>query len=99
MGLIDFAVMYCAKGGVGMKRVQAACILQTLVFSQKPELMYTREQALKFNNTEIDNYKANLEKSKTKYQIVDRQELENGSIVIRVRKQYSDKTDVTEYFD
>ncbi|MBQ8766401.1 MAG: hypothetical protein IJZ16_06295 [Clostridia bacterium] len=82
-----------------MKRVQAACILQTLVFSQKPELMYTREQALKFNNTEIDNYKASLEKNKTKYQIVDRQELENGSIVIRVIKQYSDKTDVTEYFD
>lgn len=82
-----------------MKRVQAACILQTLVFSQKPELMYTREQAFKFNNTEIENYKANLEESKTKYQIVDRQELENGSIVIRVRKQYSDKTDVTEYFD
>ncbi len=82
-----------------MKRVQAACILQTLVFSQKPELMYTREQALKLNNAEIDSYKANLDKTKTKFQIVDRQELENGSIVIRVRKQYSEKTDVAEYFE
>ncbi len=82
-----------------MKRVQAACILQTLVFSQKPELMFTKDQALTYNNAEIEQYKESLEKSKTKYQIVDRLELENGSVMIRVRKQYSAKTDVSEYFD
>lgn len=81
-----------------MKRVKAACILQTLVFSQKPELGYSKERALKINHDEIEHYKATLERSKTRYQIDDMVEQEDGSIVIHVRKQYNDKADVSEYF-
>ena len=81
-----------------MKRVKAACILQTLVFSQKPELGYSKERALKINPDEIEHYKATLERSKTRYQIDYMVEQEDGSIVIHVRKQYNDKADVSEYF-
>lgn len=81
-----------------MKRVKAACILQTLVFAQKPEMGYSKDRALAINKEEIERYKATLERAKTRYQIVDTVEQEDGSIVVHVRKQYNDKADVSEYF-
>ena len=82
-----------------MKRVKAACILQTLVFAQKPEMGYSKERALKINLEEIEHYKATLERTKTRYQIVDTVEQEDGSVVVHVRKQYNNKADVSEYFE
>lgn len=82
-----------------MKRVKAACILQTLVFAQKPEMNYSKERSIQINKEEIEHYKATLERSKTRYQIIDTVEQEDGSVVIHVRKQYNDKTDVSEYFE
>lgn len=82
-----------------MKRVKAACILQTLVFAQKPEMGYSRDRALRINKEEIEHYKATLERAKTRYQIMDTVEQEDGSIVVHVRKQYNDKADVSEYFE
>ncbi|MBO5321397.1 MAG: hypothetical protein J6B22_02185 [Clostridia bacterium] len=82
-----------------MKRVKAACILQTLVFAQKPEMGYSKDRALKINQEEIEHYKATLERAKTRYQIIDTVEQEDGSIVVHVRKQYNDKADVSEYFE
>lgn len=81
-----------------MKRVKAACILQTLVFLQKPETGFSRERMLKINQEEFEHYKATLERQKTRYQIDDVAEQEDGSLVVRVRKQYNDNTDVSEYF-
>ncbi len=82
-----------------MKRVKAACILQTLVFSQLADKGYTKEQALLVNRREIEHYKDTLERAKTKYQIIDTSEQEDGSIIVHVKKQYSDKADVSEYFN
>lgn len=81
-----------------MKRVKAACILQTLVFSQKNDLGDSRERMLKLNRDEFEHYKATLERTGTRYQIIDELEQEDGSILVHVRKQYNDKADVTEYF-
>lgn len=82
-----------------MKRVKSACILQTLIFAQKPELNYSKEYSLNLNKEEIEHYKASLERAKTRYQILDTAEQDDGSVVIHVRKQYSDKVDVSEYFE
>ena len=82
-----------------MKRVKAACILQTLIFAQKPELGYDRERALRVNHEEIEHYKSALERAKTKYQVIDTAEQNDGSVIIHIRKQYNDKTDVSEYFE
>lgn len=81
-----------------MKRVKAGCILQTLVFSQKPEMGYSKERALKLNHEEFDHYKATLERGRTRYQIDETVEQEDGALIVRVRKQYQDKTDVSECF-
>ena len=82
-----------------MKRVKAACILQTLVFTQKGELGYSKDQALKINREEVERYKATLERTRTRYQITDETEQEDGPIMIHVKKQYNDRTDVMEYFE
>lgn len=81
-----------------MKRVKSACILQTLVFSQKPELGFSKSQALKANHEEFEHYKEALEHAKTRYQIDDTAEQEDGSLVVHVRKQYTSNADVSEYF-
>ena len=82
-----------------MKRVKAACILQTLVFAQKPEMGYSKDRALAINKEEIEHYKATLERAKTRYQILDTVEQEDGSVVVHVRKQYNNKVDISEYFE
>ena len=82
-----------------MKRVKAACILQTLVFMQKEDCGFSREQILSMNRQEVTRYKSSLDRTHTRYQIVSEEEQENGSIIVRVRKQYNDKADVSEYFN
>lgn len=81
-----------------MKRVKSACILQTLVFAQKPDSGFSKECALKVNHEEFEHYKATLERARTRYQIDDTVEQEDGSLVVRVRKQYNNKAEVSEYF-
>ena len=81
-----------------MKRVQAACILQTLVFMQKEDCGLSKISISEANRREFESYKQKMEKARTRYQIVSQEEQEDGSIIVRVRKQYNDKADVSEYF-
>ena len=82
-----------------MTRVKAACILQTLVFIQKEDAGFGMERALKINRDELERYKASLERSHTRYCITDEKEMEDGSIVVHIKKQYNDRADVSEYFN
>ena len=82
-----------------MKRVKAACILQTLVFAQKDDCGMTRERQLEVNHDEVSRYKAAMDRSHTRYQITEETEQADGSVLVRVRKQYNEKVDVSEYFD
>jgi len=81
-----------------MKRIKSACILQTLVFSQKEENAFTPEQSLNLNRAEFDLYKDVLIRSRTRHQFTDVREQADGSILVHVRKQYNAKADVDEYF-
>ena len=81
-----------------MKRVKAGCILQTLVFLQKEDCGYSRESQLRYNREEVEKYKKDLEKNKTRYQIVSVEEQDDASIIVRVRKHLSSRIDVSEYF-
>ena len=82
-----------------MKRVKAACIMQTLVFAQKNDCGFTLEQQLKINHDEVSRYKATMDKAQIRYQITEETEQRDGSVLVRVRKQYNDKADVSEYFN
>ena len=80
-----------------MKRVKAACILQTLVFMQKEDCGLSKNSIIETNRREFEHYKQTMEKTRTRYQIISQEEQEDGSLVVRVRKQYNDKADVSEY--
>ena len=81
-----------------MKRVKAGCILQTLVFTQKDGAFLSKGAALDANRREIQRYFDGMDRTHTRYQVVSQEEQEDGSIVLRIRKQYNDKVDVSEYF-
>ena len=81
-----------------MKRIKAGCILQTLVFLQKEDCGFNQESQLRHNREEVEKYKQDLEKNKTRYQIVSVEEQDDASIIVRVRKHLNDRVDVSEYF-
>lgn len=82
-----------------MKRVKAACIMQTLVFQQKEGSGYSAEHCLELNREEVKKYKQTLERARTRHKIDEETELSDGSIVVRVRKEYNATASIGEYFD
>ncbi len=70
-----------------MKRVKAACICQTLHFMLKDDLGH--DYAVKLVREEVAKYKASLDKNRTKYKIVSEETQSDGSVMIRIIKQYN----------
>lgn len=81
-----------------MKRVKAACIMQTLTFLQKDDAGLSYEQALEVNRREFEHYKMMLESSGARYVILDEKTESGGSITVHVKKQYNSAA-TSEYFD
>ena len=79
-----------------MKRIKAACITQTLWFSNHDG--ETTEYAKRMIVQEYDKYKAQLDKSGTKYKILSEKTNEDGSIVVEIKKQYN-TSPVGEYLN
>ncbi len=70
-----------------MKRVKAACICQTLHFMLKEDVAH--DWAVKQVQDEVANYKRGLERNRTQYKIVDEATQSDGSIIVKVIKQYN----------
>ena len=79
-----------------MKRIKAACICQTLHFSLKEDVAH--DYAVMLVRQELENYKKGLERNRTRYKIVGEQEQSDGSIIIKVIKQYN-TIPVGDYLD
>lgn len=79
-----------------MKRVKAACICQTLHFLLKDDIGH--EYAMKLVREEVERYKNTLERSRTKYKIISEETQPDGSILIKIIKQYVNHP-VGEYLD
>ena len=70
-----------------MKRIQSACICQTLHFILKEDLAH--DIAARQVREEVAHYKRTLERNRTLYKIVDETTQPDGSIIIRIVKQYN----------
>ena len=79
-----------------MKRVKAACICQTLHFMLKDDLGH--DYAVKLVKEEVEKYKASLNKNRTQYKIVSEETQSDGSIMIKIIKQYN-SSPVGDYLD
>ena len=69
-----------------MKRVKAACICQTLHFMLKEDLDH--ELAVRLVADEAEQYKKTLDRNRTQYRILDEAVQPDGSILVKVIKQY-----------
>ena len=79
-----------------MKRVKAACITQTLHFLLKEDIGH--DYAVKLVKEEVEKYKKQLERSGTKYKIMNEAEQKDGSVQIEIKKQYN-TSPVGQYLD
>lgn len=70
-----------------MKRVQAACICQTLHFMLKEDIDH--RLAARQVEEEVAKYKRSLDATGTKYRIVEERKLDDDSYIIEIKKQYS----------
>lgn len=79
-----------------MKRVKAACICQTLHFMLKDDLGH--DYAVKMVKDEVQKYKASLDKNRTKYKIISEETQSDGSVMIKIIKQYN-TSPIGDYLD
>ena len=70
-----------------MKRIQAACICQTLHFILKEDIAH--EMAVRQVQEEVAHYKRTLERNHTQYKVVEETTQPDGSIIIKIIKQYN----------
>ena len=79
-----------------MKRIKYACIEQTLHFQLKEDISHN--DAVKLVAEEVNQFKAQLERRRVKYKIVDEQTQNDGSILIKLKRQYNNY-DCGDYLD
>lgn len=69
------------KGDDNMKRITSACLDQTIKFDAMKECN-PQEDFKSFLNM--------LEKKHTKYEVMDSQTTDDGSLIVKIKKQYTD---------
>lgn len=79
-----------------MKRIKAACLLQTIIF--QPKDMYPSEFSRQQTRREYEGYKALMDRRNTKYKILEENTLPDGSIIIKIKKQ-NNQQPVGDYFN
>lgn len=79
-----------------MKRIKSACLQQTIHFMLKEDLRH--EDALRGVKEDVAAYKMQLERSRTRYRIDSEEEQPDGSVIVKIRKQYN-SYDCGDYLD
>ena len=79
-----------------MKRIKAACICQTLHFMLKDDVEHSA--AVSLVSQEVEHYKRTLERNRTPYRIVEEAVQEDGSVIVKVIKQYN-SSPIGSYLD
>lgn len=70
-----------------MKRIKAACNCQTLHFQLKEDMPHS--YAVRLVQEEVKRYKESLDVSRTRYRIEEETVQPDGSVIIRIIKQYN----------
>lgn len=70
-----------------MKRVQYACLEQTIHFMLKDNLVHA--SAAKEVQAEVASYKAQLDRGNTKYKIIEERMQPDDSVILKIKKQYN----------
>ena len=79
-----------------MKRIKAACLEQTITFMLKDDLAH--EEAVQSVQADYAHYIAQLERNRTIYRILEKTEQKDGSLLVKLKKQYNNY-DCKPYMD
>ena len=79
-----------------MKRIQAACLIQTIGFYPKSECPTNFEKELV--QKEYENYKSLMDRRGTQYKILKEEVQPNGAILVELKKQ-NNAQPIGKYFD
>ncbi len=72
--------------------------MQILRFQQKEDNYLSVDALLDMNRNEANRYKLELQRKKTRFMIEEEKEEADGSVIIKIRKEYNAQTDVSPYF-
>ena len=70
-----------------MKRIQSACLEQTILFSASDDL--SPELAAKMVRQEVESYKLSLTRKQVAYKIEAETPQPDGSVIVMLRRQYN----------
>ena len=84
------------KGEIKMRRVQAACLNQTLHFLLKDDIEH--DEAVAQVEVEVKEYKEYLLKKQIPHKILEEIRKEDGTVILKVKKQVNGY-DVGEYLE
>ncbi|WP_342424003.1 hypothetical protein [Paenibacillus sp. FSL E2-0178] len=70
-----------------MKRIKYACLEQTIHFHLKDDV--TSTAGIAELKEELNAYKATLERKRIKYKVVEESSQPDGSIILKIKKQYN----------
>ena len=70
-----------------MKRIKAACLEQTICFTLKEDLAHA--EAVRYVQAEYEHYLAQMDRNRTQYRILEKTEQPDGSLLVRLKKQYN----------
>ena len=70
-----------------MKRIQSACLEQTILFSASDDL--SPELAAKTVRQEVESYKLSLTRKQVAYKIESETPQPDGSLLVKLKRQYN----------
>ena len=79
-----------------MKRIKSACLELTIQFLLKDNIGHAA--AIQAVKEEVAHYKSLLDRNHTKYKILQEKDQADGSVIIKMKKQYNNY-DYGDYFD
>lgn len=79
-----------------MKRIKSACLLQTIHFQLKEDIPH--DAAVRAIHDELEHYKSQFARNRTRFQIVEQRDEPDGSIILKLKKQYN-SYNCDEYMD
>lgn len=77
-----------------MKRIQSACLEQTIRFVMKDDI--PREEARQMVQAEYRHYLEQMDRNRTGYKVLEELPQTDGSLTVRLKRQYNNY-DVGDY--
>ncbi|MBE5767382.1 MAG: hypothetical protein E7335_09500 [Clostridiales bacterium] len=70
-----------------MRRIQFACLEQTIHFTMKEDIPH--DEAQHYLRLEVEEYKNRMQAKRVKHRVLEEIEQPDGTILLKIKKQYN----------